>query len=880
MKKLLGIATIILVILASGVFSIAYAATELWDDFTVHAAQGQTVYPNYPDFSSKIGKGLTKDDFIITYSMSGNPTSSTFVFDSNGALTVSDTVTPVYGNSYLGLDVTYTPKKQGVGKETIIHCRLMVYTKIEAIELSKTSVVLSMDYSGDYLTAIVPWGSYKDWLSNVSYDHSVIDVKTTESLSGREMIISISPVAPGKTTLVLTTHNGVTAQIPVTIYPAPTKVEFAKKGFTAQLGDVVDLGLDLGNGSLDPMPTINVTVDGLTWSGTYPYPDFHYFPGDATHFHACTVGEHLITVTTLNGLSGSVWVSVYESQKCAAIKVDAEKIYARNPVRVILTDAEGKEISAPITISKGADFARLEGNQLIADKAGLVELTVHNADGSVCSQTFHVEETPTRIILEATDITLEIGESYQVNVGFDQGSMPYTISLSEQTKTEFNLAATQIKNDTITALAPGKATYIVRAGDLSQQITVTVPDSDLAVYLVAPPTLYPAKHQFQFAVKDKGGRTYPARFEVYVHHLSYASITEDGFFTSKQKGPALVTATLNDGRQLSIELNMVDMPLWLQHSPVTVRLSSTYYMAPQSDVGGISPQDVIAVVADESIVKVENGYICPQKIGKTTITITSIYTEVCTTFSVEVIKDDDDILVGERFFKVPYGYSVQMPIITDGNGKQLRFTWEITSNTPGAGNPNDSGFILEDDILTCTWPSASCEITGTQKNGAGIVKVSAVGYLLPSAIFIEPSSVRLKMGDVCYATLNWLDSSCQVEDAYWTSEDPSIVTCAEHTTGRNGLHLIPQKPGVTRVIAMVTADLYAVCEVEVYDDQGRLPGDANDDGTVNLSDAVHILRKASPINESNADVNSDGMVDMHDALLLMQYLAGWKVTLQ
>ena len=89
MKKLLCIATIILVILASGVFSIAYAATELWDDFTVHAAQGQTVYPNYPDFSSKIGKGLTKDDFIITYSMSGNPTSSTFVFDSNG-VTIQD----------------------------------------------------------------------------------------------------------------------------------------------------------------------------------------------------------------------------------------------------------------------------------------------------------------------------------------------------------------------------------------------------------------------------------------------------------------------------------------------------------------------------------------------------------------------------------------------------------------------------------------------------------------------------------------------------------------------------------------------------------------------------------------------------------------------
>ena len=587
-----------------------------------------------------------------------------------------------------------------------------------------------------------------------------------------------------------------------------------------------------------------------------------------------------MTVSTLNGLSGSVWVSVYDTVKCADIRVDAEKIYARNPVRVILTDASGKEISAPITITKGADFARMEGNQLIADRDGEVELTVQNADGSTCARTFRVEETPTRIILEETEITLEIGASYKVNVGFDKGSMPYTISLAEQTKTEFNLAATKAEGDVITALAPGRATYTVRAGDLAQTLTVTVPDSDRAVYLVAPPNPFPAKHDFQFAVRDKGGRTYPALFEVYILHNYFASITEDGFFRSNQKGPALVTATLNDGRQLSIELNMVDMPLWLQHSAVVVRLGSSYYLNPQCDVGDISPEDVVAVVADESIVKVENGHIRPQKVGKTTITITSIYTGVSTTFTVEVIKDNDNVFVGDTTLKVPYGYSVQMPVVTDGNGKKLTYTWKITHNTPGDGNPEDSGFILEGDMLTCTWPSASCEITGTRKNGSGMVKVSAQGYMLPVYVYIDPSPLRIRAGEGEMVILNWLDSSCRVEEVYWFSDDDSIATCHETTQGKGTNYISARKPGRTTIYAMITEDLYAVCEVEVYEADARIPGDANDDGFVNLSDAVHIMRKGFPMNTANADVNGDGKVDEQDALLVMQYAAGWHVTLE
>lgn len=64
----------------------------------------------------------------------------------------------------------------------------------------------------------------------------------------------------------------------------------------------------------------------------------------------------------------------------------------------------------------------------------------------------------------------------------------------------------------------------------------------------------------------------------------------------------------------------------------------------------------------------------------------------------------------------------------------------------------------------------------------------------------------------------------------------------------------------------------------------RLPGDADDNGSVSISDAALILQYAagetSSINTSNAEVTGDGAVNAQDALLILQYAAGWSVTLK
>lgn len=64
----------------------------------------------------------------------------------------------------------------------------------------------------------------------------------------------------------------------------------------------------------------------------------------------------------------------------------------------------------------------------------------------------------------------------------------------------------------------------------------------------------------------------------------------------------------------------------------------------------------------------------------------------------------------------------------------------------------------------------------------------------------------------------------------------------------------------------------------------RVPGDANENGTVDIRDAVIVLQYAAgenvSINTRNADVNADGNVDIYDALRILQYGAGWDVELE
>ena len=64
----------------------------------------------------------------------------------------------------------------------------------------------------------------------------------------------------------------------------------------------------------------------------------------------------------------------------------------------------------------------------------------------------------------------------------------------------------------------------------------------------------------------------------------------------------------------------------------------------------------------------------------------------------------------------------------------------------------------------------------------------------------------------------------------------------------------------------------------------RVPGDVDGNGTVNGRDSLMLLQYVAgwevTINESNADVDQNGTVNGRDSLIMLQYIAGWDVTLK
>jgi hypothetical protein len=69
------------------------------------------------------------------------------------------------------------------------------------------------------------------------------------------------------------------------------------------------------------------------------------------------------------------------------------------------------------------------------------------------------------------------------------------------------------------------------------------------------------------------------------------------------------------------------------------------------------------------------------------------------------------------------------------------------------------------------------------------------------------------------------------------------------------------------------------CNCGYVKSAAALPGDADGNSRVTLNDAIAIL-EGTVSNDANADVNGDGKTDINDALRILQYMAGWNVTLK
>ncbi|MBE5809309.1 MAG: hypothetical protein E7318_00060 [Clostridiales bacterium] len=845
--------------------------------FTVYSGAGEIVQPDYPDLASQIGEGLTQDDFVITYATNQAGSVYMTVDETTGQLTMSETLNyPQWMNVF----ITYTPKVEGVGVKTVFSCEVYAGARLTSITLGSKSLVLGMDHKCS-VQVTVNSSRVINHLE-LDYDDSVVDV----ALEGREyttshQFMNITPKGVGETTITVRGYNGVSAQVKVKVGLAPTELTFAQDVYYCYEGEPISLGIRLGEEGVEYAEDFSsVKVNGN-------HAGYDYFSNGSPLGLFCAEkwGTYLIDVTTYNGFWKRVTVKVYEKKAAADLKISPEVIRAGgDAVEVVAYDAEGQSFAGmKFAVTKGQEIASIQGNKLTATGVGDVEVTMYNYDGTTCVRTFHVESYPTEILHNADNLILEIGETFDVEVWFDQGELPYGIGILENGWSEQNMQVASVQGNRVIAQAPGQSKFFIRADKLWAEFTVTVLDGDKAVSVKIPEAPLHAGKSYQLHVRDKTGKIYPATFAIN-YYCPYAEVTEYGYLTAKMSGTVSLSVKLDDGRTMRLEdIPIAQYPQWLQHDAVVMYKSQRGWISVNSDVGVIPNEELTFSVANGNILAIEYGQIIPKRTGTTTVTVTSVRTGVSTTFTVEVISDNSTLYIGTTTLHVANGSEMYLPTVYDDNGREVAMNWVITHNNPGEGNPDASGFAVAGDVISCHWPTASCEVTGTRRGGSQKVKVTVYGYQLPETIVMEPEQLWLKVGEKKTLTISTQEPGTKIAYTFWMSEPEGVVQMADFVEGRSNT-IYGAAEGVALVAAVLENDAIAVSLVTVYDPNKRLPGDANGDGLVNIYDPLLVMQYAAGwnvlINGHQGDVDADGRTGLKDAILIFQHDSGLDVELR
>jgi len=199
---------------------------------------GDVRLPIYPDYSSRIGEGLTKNDFIITYASS----SPKVTVEADGTVHIAEGV-PLLTN--FPLEITYTPKVEGVGTKTVFAGRLRTVEAINEITPEKDFYRIRVDETISFVIELN--GGSTTLVASVEGDDGVAVDKVSQW--GADSIrVVVTTKKPGPAKVTVKAYNGTTGTIGFDVIGPPTQFKFAKDHFTCYVGEDVDLGLDTGNG--------------------------------------------------------------------------------------------------------------------------------------------------------------------------------------------------------------------------------------------------------------------------------------------------------------------------------------------------------------------------------------------------------------------------------------------------------------------------------------------------------------------------------------------------------------------------------------------------------------------------------------------------------
>ncbi|MBQ5905178.1 MAG: Ig-like domain-containing protein, partial [Clostridia bacterium] len=646
-------------------------------------------------------------------------------------------------------------------------CKVTVKQPVTSIKMSHTSVTVYMGDTFKISASARPTNANDRKLTIKVGNSKIIDLKSGV----------ITPKAVGKTTITVSTSNGVTAKCTVTVKQHVESVKLNKTSLTLVRGKTYTL-----------VPTVNPSTaneKGVTFT--------------SSDENVVTVSSKGV-ITAVKGGTATITVKSKENNKTASCKVTV-----REPVTgVSLSKSEATMfVSSKLTLkatiapedaynkkltwstSDKAVATVSSSGVVVATGSGKAVITVKTADGGFTAKCeITVNRKAEKVELNEKSIVINKGEAFTLV----ENVLPYDCYNKNVTWSSSDEKVAVVNNGTVSGINTGKAVITVKTedGGFTAQCEVQVNEPVGSVKL--------SKNEITL----HNGETDTLTATVFPENADNKNVTwsssdekvatvKDGKVTGIGKGTAVITVKTEDGEFVDV------CSVTVLQNVTEISVKNTEYTIKE---GTIIKVDAFAMPenaenraltwqsSDESVATVNNGEIKGVKKGEAEITISSVYTKgVSTKIKVIVTKPVAGITISKTLAETNVGGKVMLEAtVTPADANNQKLIWtssdeKIATVADGVVTAKSRGEVVITVSTVDGGYTANCRINVVQP--VTHIKLDSDAYYLYKG---EPVTIKYEV----------FPANANNKTLTWSSSDENILTVVDGV-------ITPLNPGTAEI---------------------------------------------------------------------------------
>ena len=402
------------------------------------------------------------------------------------------------------------------------------------ITLNRSTAVLGVGESFKITATVTPQNA----VAEVTYQSS--NVNAVKVLSDG----TVRAVGIGEARITVMTDNGKAAYCNVTVRRAPGSVSVSKSKVTLGVGEKYRLSCTLPYGT---------AANGFIYSSSNS--SVVRVDKKTGEFTARGVGTAKLTVRTYNGKTAVCTVTVKKAPSSVGL----------NKTRLVLGVGEKFDLDSHLpsgcgacnvtysTNNSKAASVRKAGGLVTAKAVGTAKITVKTYNGKTAVCTVIVKKPPKSVSLNKKEITLGVGEEFDLNSRLPSDCGAYNVTYSTNNS---KVAVVRKAGGLVTAKAVGTAKITVKTYNGKKAVcTVTVKKAPNKITMNTDKITLGLKDSFTlYADCPKGSSCSSLTFTS--SNPKVVSVDKKGKITAKSYGKAVITALSYNGKKTSCKVTV------------------------------------------------------------------------------------------------------------------------------------------------------------------------------------------------------------------------------------------------------------------------------------------------------------------------------------